>query len=269
MLIMDTKSKCREIVSFIENNAPQIASSGIVAHLSATASSPEHAALFAMFGITADMIINTIADTTKKNLSSRESARTASCAIYIMQNIRERILRGDIVRKDNFFAIEDSSNRTPSEEIMEGVLIKVRDEYEEKKLQFMAKLITNICFDESISLAKANFLIKLVEKLTYEQLCIIRYFNDIKRSKLNWGHSFSTHDELNKFNDINSSTEELIVLKLIDAMRTTGGTILSVALSKLGCDVYCLLNLENIDIRDINEVHRKFEEVKQIIKSKE
>jgi hypothetical protein len=133
----------------------------------------------------------------------------------------------------------------------------------------MATLITNICFDESISLAKANFLIKLVEKLTYEQLCIIRYFNDIKRSKLNWGHSFSMHDELNKFNDINSSTEELIILKLIDVMRTTGGTILSVALSKLGCDVYCLLNLENIDIRDINEIKRKFEKVNQIIKSKE
>src|SRR5207249_275051 len=73
-------------------------------------------------------------------------------------------------------------------EILEGVLIKARDAYEEKKLPLLASLYASIAFHEEISPAHANHLIELGSQLTYRQLCVLAVAQDEgQRARLRQG----------------------------------------------------------------------------------
>ena len=57
---------------------------------------------------------------------------------------------------------------------MEHILLRSRQEPEEKKLPFMAHLFANLAFDSTIDVHMAHQLTKAAELLTYRQLCLLR-----------------------------------------------------------------------------------------------
>lgn len=77
-----------------------------------------------------------------------------------------------VPRTDNFFE-EQENHRTSAEEIFEGVLLKSKNEHEEKKARIYANIFANVAFDSNISKSEANYILQLASNFTYRQICIL------------------------------------------------------------------------------------------------
>lgn len=89
-----------------------------------------------------------------------------------ISRMKERLDGGDTPRQDGFFD-RDFTGRSPAEEVFEGVFLRAKNESEEKKSPFLANLVASVAFDSAISVEMANYFIKLAEKLTYRQYCLV------------------------------------------------------------------------------------------------
>ena len=95
---------------------------------------------------------------------------------YALNGIKRRLENGEKLRDDGFF--KRTIDRSYAEEALESVLLKVRDEPQEKKIPYIGRLFENGCFDSSIDSGTLHFLCKESENLTYQQLCIIKIANE-------------------------------------------------------------------------------------------
>jgi hypothetical protein len=80
--------------------------------------------------------------------------------------ISVRLLAGDEPRNDGFFEDRDGE-RSPAEELLEGVLLRAADEHEERKLKYLSLLYSSLAFDSSVDPAYANYLLRVASGLTY------------------------------------------------------------------------------------------------------
>ena len=114
--------------------------------------------------------------------SQRQSKRITDVTEFALNEIRQRLEDGEKLRDDGFFdkTIED---RCDAEEVLEAVLLKARDEPEEKKTIHIGGLFENGCFDSKIDSSTLHFLCKESENLTYQQLCIIKIVNEKNKKK--------------------------------------------------------------------------------------
>jgi hypothetical protein len=117
-----------------------------------------------------------LSDIATRMLSRREMARVGATAQYSIEQIQRNIEAGMILRKD-FYMADLTGGRAPFEEIFEGVLIQEQSEHEEKKLRFLGQFLGNVAFDHHCSPEHANYLLGLIERLTYQQLVMLRTFN--------------------------------------------------------------------------------------------
>jgi hypothetical protein len=104
--------------------------------------------------------------------SHREEIRAGATIAYTAMKIEENIAAGQQLRQDDFFQ-KQPNDRSPAEEIAEGVLLVAQREHEEKKLRYYGKLLGNIPFMTKVGRDLANFIIKTSESLSYRQLCLI------------------------------------------------------------------------------------------------
>lgn len=119
----------------------------------------------------------------KRFLGHREEVRIGATLTFAVVKIRENITNGQQVRRDGFFQ-EQPDQRAAAEEILEGILLVAQREHEEKKLLFYGNLVANIAFHSEISRAEANLLIRLGERLSYRQICLLKLFMDKDRFRL-------------------------------------------------------------------------------------
>jgi hypothetical protein len=113
-------------------------------------------------------------DIAKRFLSEREKMRIGGVTMYAAEKIQKNLASGMILRNDGFFEQPQKGQpacieipiieRPPDEEIIEGFLLGVQKEHEEKKLPFIGNLIANIFFDSSIDKAQINLLITLTPR---------------------------------------------------------------------------------------------------------
>ncbi|MGE7635590.1 hypothetical protein ACQKMZ_25870 [Bacillus paramycoides] len=151
-------------------------------------------------------------DITKRMLSSRQEQRILNVLDYCKEKFDERSNAGDKVREDGFFELQEDE-WAGSAQILEGVLIKVRDEHEEKKNKYIGYISVNVCFDEKVSMEQANYFIKLASQLTYYQFCIIALVGKNKDNKF----------DLRKVNYENASGSDLITtLQIIKELVSLG-----------------------------------------------
>lgn len=108
-------------------------------------------------------------DIKQRLIGPREEIRVGAAFTYAITGISEKISSGQTLREDGFFT-ENSNKRIPAEEILEGILLKARDSYEEKKVKLLGTLYASIAFTPAISPSYANQLINLAGQLTYRQL---------------------------------------------------------------------------------------------------
>lgn len=126
------------------------------------------------------------ADFTERVLSPREEERIGAVIMYSYNKILENLDAGKVLRDDGFIGQTSTLSpacvempiieRPPHKEIIEGFLLSVQREHEEKKLPFIGNLLGNIFFDRSIDKAQSNLLIRISKSISYRQLCILCIF---------------------------------------------------------------------------------------------
>ena len=135
--------------------------------------SPE-AALYGASGAVASIGLKALGEKfSRRHLGPREEAKVGALLVLASEEISKRMERGDSLREDGFFN-EKATGGKDSEEVIESVLLKCQREPEAKKIKYMAKLLSNICFDSEISADTAHRIMKVAEQLTYRQLCILK-----------------------------------------------------------------------------------------------
>jgi len=197
-------------------------------------------------------------------LGDREEFRIGKTYAVGLYKIKSKWENGEELRTDGFFE-SGESNRSAGDEILEGVLKIAQIEYQEKKLQYYGNLLANIAFDSSINRDKANFFLKIAQNLSYQQLCILQFVSEHGRTNLGWGYNFNRLDELQKYNSLEPSVEELDKYKLL-YVSSQPSPMYGMNITKLGQELAKLMELNEIDKNEINSLEDEFSEINEIIK---
>lgn len=107
-------------------------------------------------------------------LTPKEVKRVGTSAEFIINEINQRLQKGDELNVELF---ESRSNEiSDAEELFEGVLLKCKNQYQERKLKFVANIFIASTFDKTISAVAANQILNVAESLTYRKLCILAFY---------------------------------------------------------------------------------------------
>ena len=108
-------------------------------------------------------------------ISKRQTVRLFQWGIQAAEGIAQRLEDDEKFRTDGFFQVTPT-NRSKIDEVVESTLKKVIDTTEEPKIKFMAHLTENVHFDSDLDMDTYRRLLKLLDELSYRQLCIIKLF---------------------------------------------------------------------------------------------
>lgn len=111
-------------------------------------------------------------DFARRHLSERERVRVGAVVQYTTQFIRAGADAGRDVRNDGFFQTR-GRDRPGAEEVAEGVLQAAQHEYEERKVEFLGRLLAEIVFRPEIDVATANLYVRTAREISYRQLLIL------------------------------------------------------------------------------------------------
>lgn len=111
-----------------------------------------------------------LADFMDRMLSKSQKNRIEKVLEDAIKKIASRLEKNDIPSGEGEYWTEGSIKVSDAKAILEGVLLKVRDEYEEKKLPYYSNLIAQMAFDHSWSYQRLNAMIRMFEQLSYRQL---------------------------------------------------------------------------------------------------
>jgi hypothetical protein len=120
------------------------------------------------------IITNTFKDIAARLLSPRERSRLDSAVSYISAGIEEGLAAGKRVRQDDFF-VGDANFSGNGTELLEGVLLKCKAEYQSKKVRLIANIFKNATFNDNVSAEIVYHVLNLTEQLTYHELCLLSY----------------------------------------------------------------------------------------------
>lgn len=113
------------------------------------------------------------ADIHDRMLGPRERVRIGAAGTYAIARIERNLKEGKPPRDDGFFQGKKKHERSQAEEVLEGVLLKAKNDHEEKKAQYLGNLFGNVAFDPYLSASEANLILKYVEEMTYRELLCI------------------------------------------------------------------------------------------------
>lgn len=156
------------------NAGAEIAGGAVGGALGFLAGDPAGAAFLGAGGAAAAMALKHIGqEVSERLLGPREATRVGAVLAIAAAEIRQRIEQGECLRTDGFFE-RNPVGRSDAEEVAESVLLKSQREPEEKKITYMAHLLSSVAFDPEISAHMAHQISKAAEQLTYRQLCIMK-----------------------------------------------------------------------------------------------
>ncbi|WP_151088038.1 hypothetical protein [Hymenobacter baengnokdamensis] len=135
----------------------------------------------------------TAKDMASRTLSQRERIRLDNSIEYIADSIRRGLLNKQVPRQDGFFNTDTSLSNNAAE-LLEGVLLKCRAQFQEKKVQLVSSIFSYVTFNASVSEQAAYQVLNLVDRLTFNHLCLIAYYG--------------RRDEFEEFNILNSRFHE-------------------------------------------------------------
>ncbi|MBB4119896.1 hypothetical protein GGR32_002207 [Mesonia hippocampi] len=203
-----------------------------------------------------------------RKLAERENARTAASAAFMFTGIQNNLDLGVQIRQDSFF--DNTNGRSSAEELFEGVLLKCKDQYQEKKIKYISKIFEKATFDTGISSETANQILSMAESFTYRKYCVISFFaqkdvlyntNELMKEVYSWypNAQFSFELEILK-----QDIFDLVNLGIIDQnnlMMVTRNEVIpeNFKLTQIGHALYDLMDLNEIPQEDLNPI---FEELK-------
>ena len=208
-------------------------------------------------------------DFASRALSTKERDRVDRTYEEIIDKIWKRLEAGSVPRTDDYWApnAERVSNATV---LLEGVLIKARDEYEEKKRRYFPNLCANMCFAEHLAYERLNTILRLFEQLTYRQLQILAYVNHNEEINIKgWESNIRLITETDKYYDIYCEVLNLYNSNLLRnpqrGWSSEGVSCLN--LSPLGKDMVLLTELDNMLESEISEVASYIDAINSILAS--
>ena len=149
--------------------------------------------------------------------------------------------------------------RPQYEEIIEGFLLSVQGEHEEKKLPFIENLQANVFFDSKIDKDQINLMIKISKDISYRQLCILSIFAHTEKFDLRERNyrKIETLGEKRIF-----LLQEIADLKAQGLLNCSGEACLGLSdvnpskmrIQGTGAMLYNLMELWNIDKCDLDSI---------------
>jgi hypothetical protein len=104
-------------------------------------------------------------------LGPREEVRAGAALAYASAKISENLEKGRKIRDDGFFSQADE--RSAGDEVAEKMLLAAQRDPEEKKVKFYGNLLGNLAFHAEIDRETAGVLLRLAERLSYQQLVLL------------------------------------------------------------------------------------------------
>lgn len=210
---------------------------------------PGGAALGAAAGLAYSRIIQIAVDVAQRQLSHREHIRVGAGLTFALGKIKHYLDEGKTLRDDGFFAASENA-RSSSDEILEGVLLKCKNEYEEKKLRFIGNIYANVAIMPEVPAVAANWLIQKAESLTYRQMCIIALLEQRGQSLNYRGVSYGSEDGDPAFE---LEYNQLVEMLYIETDPTTGEHNIK-GLKRAAKLCYSVMGLEEIPEDDLRQL---------------
>lgn len=113
-------------------------------------------------------------------LAPRQVARAGGALGAAVMRIGERLEAGDELRDDGFFDV-GPEGRAEADEVLEGTMMTAANAWEERKVEPLGRLYANLAFDDSISPGWANFLLRVADGLTYNQMLLLEFVHQADR----------------------------------------------------------------------------------------
>lgn len=168
------KTDSNNLLNRLINSGAEITSGSTAGALSFLATGSTEAALFGATGVAVAIALRGLArEFSQRFLGPREEVRIGAVIALSADQICARMKDGESLRNDGFFD-KKTTGRADAEEVIESVLLKCQKDPEEKKIKYMANLLSNICFNSEIDVHMSHQIIKAAEGLTYRQLCILK-----------------------------------------------------------------------------------------------
>ncbi|AFZ02712.1 hypothetical protein [Calothrix sp. PCC 6303] len=118
-----------------------------------------------------------LTDVANRLLSHREQVRIGAVTTLAIEKIKGKLDVGKKPRNDGFFQTRKNASRPDAEEVFEGVLLKSKNEHEEKKVKIFANVFASIAFAPDVKVGEANHILQTIENLTYRQICLLSLFH--------------------------------------------------------------------------------------------
>lgn len=194
-------------------------------------------------------------------LSSREKLRVNATALLAHEFIRTRIEHGDQVRRDQFLEPGVPYGRSDAEEVFEAVLLKAKQEPQERKIPFLAHAFANAAFS-TVPAADIHVVVALAERMSYRQLMLLALAGRCDEFGFNPGLQFrrTVHT---------TQPGQQFILRDWEELRSPGVGVLAppatveglrVNLTSVGEACYELLGLAEIPPDEITELTALFPE---------
>jgi len=113
-------------------------------------------------------------------LAPRQAARAGGALSVAVARIGERLSAGEELREDGFFD-PGPDGRADADEVLEGTLLTAANAWEERKVAPLGRMYANLAFDASIAPGWANYLLRVVDGLTYTQLLLLAFVDEADR----------------------------------------------------------------------------------------
>lgn len=163
----------REKVESLISTGGEIAGAATGGAIGFLAGGPTGAAFGGALGIIISKgAISLLSDIADRFLSKREKIRVGATAAFALVKIKSHLDAGFEIRNDGFFNNKEME-RSGAEEIFEGVLLKAKNEHEEKKAKILGNIFANVAFFQGFSVGEANHLLQIAQNLTYRGMCIL------------------------------------------------------------------------------------------------
>ncbi len=159
----------KEKITLLISKGDKIAGAAVGGAIGFLIGGPLGAAAGGPIGIATEKLISDFAD---RILSEREKIRVGATATYAILKIKSYIDEGQDPRTDGFFDV-NGGERSDAEEIFEGVLLKAKNDHEEKKAKILGNIFANIAFSRDVSVGEANHFLQIAGNLSYRQMVVI------------------------------------------------------------------------------------------------
>jgi hypothetical protein len=217
----------------------------------------------------------------RRFLAPRQERRIGEAYKAAADGIARELEAGREVRTDGFFDQPDPEHESPAEEMLEGVLRTAADEWERRKVPYIGRIFATLSFDPSVSPSDANYLLKLADRLTYQQVVLLAFWEaaqDDERpyrqevvsasARVGEGRSRPTDTILAEMNDLagmgllgvmNSDGRLVRVGETVGGLggfQTYGGgvNLTAVQLTDMGGTLYRLMGLDEVPDRDLQQI---------------